>query len=255
MWQRLRGILGTEKAAPDWDELWIERQTYEGGWVRQYPNTAFDRLPEQPEHDDNMWILEEGRYRAITRVDNHYGDILWEYETADADDYYAERRTEARRDEQREELETMSLAEIEAELEGDTTRLDLLPQHKIREQYQKRVNDQQGATTSEQTDHDPITQQKARLAEEALNSEAFTEEYGEAITLSLLVDSETSDPTACSTASESGVSTDIIENTDKFEEVAERTGQGLGAAQGGVTGAAGTIQDGSTPQPERDGEE
>lgn len=132
MLQRLRAFLGVDKDGSDWDEIWIERLTHEGGWVRQYPNTVFDEPPDRPESDNDPWLTWKGRFRAITREDNQYGEILWEYETANADEHYAEQREKAR---QRELLMAMSIEEVEEEYFEGPNRLDALDTSEIRERY------------------------------------------------------------------------------------------------------------------------
>lgn len=232
MIQRLRSLWGSDQDEPEYDAIWIQRQTYKGGWDRQYPNTAFDGIPERPENDDDLWVPGKGRFRAITRVDNHYGDVLWEYKTADADELYDERREEHRRDQQRERLEGMSLEEVEAEWEGDTNHLDLVSEYEIGERYLELMKEQQEEQRQPEKPAEPIEQQKALLGLKALESEAFIEQYGEDIALSVLTDSTSghSGKAEGDTHPFANLMAEMTNNPDQFEDFVGATGAGLGNA-------------------------
>lgn len=232
MMQRLRALLGLDRTVTQAADIWLERQTYQGGWERQYPNTAFDGVPARPETDDNKWLLGPGRYRLVTRTDGRYGAILWEYETADADAQYAERREDAHRNRQREELETMSLDEVKAELYGETNELDLLADWEIRERFL--ALQAETTATSEPPANQNVTTEdlQARFAVQALNSDAFIEQYGESIALDAVLNS--SSDNRAGKHQDVGpfpeLVNEIAHDPEQLEEVGHYAGQGVRAA-------------------------
>ena len=90
--------------------------THQGGWQNYY-QTSYESPPSRPADDDEIRILgsEEGRFRCIRRKDSHIDTVIWEYETASAEETYAARRREAA---QRDQLAEMGPQEICAELEN-----------------------------------------------------------------------------------------------------------------------------------------
>ena len=94
----------------------VQRMTHQGGWQNYY-QTSYESPPSRPARDEDIQILgdEEGRFRCIRRKDSHIDTVVWEYETARAEETYAVRRRE---DAQRDRLAEMEHEEIRTELEG-----------------------------------------------------------------------------------------------------------------------------------------
>ena len=141
MLQRLRTLLsrvtgkwsGTEE-----ETIWVQRMTYQGGWERRLSNFHPDEFREPPTPDDERILPQAGRYRAIRRKNGRLGETVWEYETADAEEYYERQRRKVR---QQERLSQMSVEELDDELTGETNELDLLPWDEIRDQFEERGGD------------------------------------------------------------------------------------------------------------------
>lgn len=138
MLQRLRTLLSRITAkGSDTEEgtIWLQRMTYQGGWERQLPNFHTDEFRERPTSDEAYILPAPGRYRAIRRSNGRLAETLWEYETADAEEYYERQRRKAR---QQERLSEMSVDELHDELSGKTDELNLLSGDEIRDQFEAR---------------------------------------------------------------------------------------------------------------------
>ena len=116
----------------------VQRMTHQGGW-QNYHQASYESPPSRPATDDEIQILgdEEGRFRCIRRKESCIDTVVWEYETARADETYAARRREAT---QRDRLTEMDSEEIRAELE-DRSELTELSWRELFEAYFKRRED------------------------------------------------------------------------------------------------------------------
>lgn len=138
MLQRLRTLLSRvtgKQSGTEEETVWLQRMTYQGGWKRMLPNFHPDEFREPPTPDDEFILPQAGRYRAIRRKNGRLGETLWEYETADAEEYYERQRHQAR---QQERLSQMSVEELHNELLDKTDELDLLSWDEIRDQFEQR---------------------------------------------------------------------------------------------------------------------
>jgi ribosomal protein L29 len=136
MFQRLRELLSIGAETHKESEIWLQRMTYEGGWERMLRNFAQEEFHERPTSDDNPLVMTlPGRYRALRRVNGRHDEVLWEYETDDAEDYYDRQRREQN---QREQMREMSIEDLHAEVWGDANELDEIPLDDIHDQYEAR---------------------------------------------------------------------------------------------------------------------
>lgn len=118
----------------------IQRRTHRGGWKNSHKNIYIPEPEDRPTDDDDWWILDPGHYRHVRRVDGQYDEVLWEYKTSDAEEWYEEQRTQVKieqeRERQRQQLRAMSFEEVKAEYFGETNRLDLLGLDELQERYE-----------------------------------------------------------------------------------------------------------------------
>lgn len=134
MLQRVRDLLTSDDEPLQKGDIWLQRMTYEGGWERMLANVAPEEFLDCPTSDDSFLITLPGRYRAIKRVNGRLDEVLWKYETDDADEYY---ETQQKTDQQRERLYAMSVEDLGAELLGGTNELDELSYSEIQERFEE----------------------------------------------------------------------------------------------------------------------
>jgi len=69
----------------------VQWMTAAGGWKRHKP-FQWEGKYGPPESDDDILIVDPGRYREIRRVDGRIHSVLWTYETAEAQAYYEKQK-------------------------------------------------------------------------------------------------------------------------------------------------------------------
>lgn len=96
----------------------VQLMTPGGGWTRHQP-FHWDGKYGKPDPDDDYLLTGPGRYREIRRVDGRIDEVIWTYETPDADAHYQAEK-------EREKLSELSLDELLTELEqrDETNELD-----------------------------------------------------------------------------------------------------------------------------------
>jgi hypothetical protein len=89
-----------------------------GGWTRHQP-FHWDGKYGKPDPDDDYLLTSPGRYREIRRVDGRIDEVIWTYETPDADAHYQAGK-------EREKLTDLSVDELLSELKqrDEVTELD-----------------------------------------------------------------------------------------------------------------------------------
>lgn len=129
----------------------MQRMTHKGGWKGHLSEVYIPEPEAKPTEDDNWWLDWPGRYRHIRRVDGRIDEVLWTYETADAQEWYDQKREEEqlerKREPQRKRLQEMSFEEVEAEYFGESDELNRLEWEEIRDRYET-LKDQQSESES-----------------------------------------------------------------------------------------------------------
>lgn len=87
----------------------VQLMTPGGGWKRHQP-FHWDGKYGKPDSDDGYLLTSPGRYREIRRVDGRIDEVLWTYETPDAETHY-------RAEKERTKLSELSIGELLTELE------------------------------------------------------------------------------------------------------------------------------------------
>jgi len=123
-WWRLRG------SRVDYE---LHRMSYKGGWQTHWPKVVFKLPMERPTADDE-WPIDgrEGRYRQIRRVDGRIDEVMWTYETDNAEEAYERAR---RREAQLQRLKQMSVEEAADEYLMHTNELDALSREEIKTRH------------------------------------------------------------------------------------------------------------------------
>jgi hypothetical protein len=80
-----------------------------GGWKRHQP-FHWDGKYGEPDPDDDYLLTVPGRYREIRRVDGRIDEVIWTYETPDAEAHYQAEK-------EREQLSDLSVDELLTELD------------------------------------------------------------------------------------------------------------------------------------------
>ncbi len=113
--QRLRERFGKQKRSVQYE---VQLMTPKGGWKRHDP-FHWDRKYGEPDPDDDYLLDTPGRYREIRRVDGRIDEVVWTYETPDAETHY-------QREREREKVTDLSAEDILAELQerDEITELD-----------------------------------------------------------------------------------------------------------------------------------
>ncbi|WP_149799991.1 hypothetical protein [Halorubrum xinjiangense] len=87
----------------------VQLMTPGGGWKRHEP-FHWDGKYGEPDPDDDYLLTVPGRYREIRRVDGRIDEVIWTYETPDAEAHYQAEK-------EREKLSDLSVDELLTELE------------------------------------------------------------------------------------------------------------------------------------------
>ena len=117
----------------------VQRRTFRGGWKNYYAEfdpsgTNSFETPPDPLDLSESTPHPPGAYRCIKRVDGHITTVVWDRETADAETYYEEQQ---RATQQEEQLEEMSLEDVQQTLnEGHT--FDALSPRDVKEEVLKK---------------------------------------------------------------------------------------------------------------------
>ena len=96
----------------------VQLMTPAGGWKRHQP-FHWDGKYGEPDPDDGYLLTTPGRYREIRRVEGRIDEVIWTYETPDAEAHYQAEKERTR-------LSELSITELLSELEqrGEITELD-----------------------------------------------------------------------------------------------------------------------------------
>lgn len=86
----------------------VQLMTPGGGWKRHQP-FHWDGKYGEPDPDDGYLLTVPGRYREIRRVDGRIDEVIWTYETPDAETHYQAEKERAR-------LSELSVDELLTEL-------------------------------------------------------------------------------------------------------------------------------------------
>jgi len=106
LFQRLRDrIVGQDHSV----QYEVQLMTPGGGWKRHQP-FHWDGKYGEPDPDDDYLLTVPGRYREIRRVDGRIDEVIWTYETPDAEAHYQAEK-------EREQLSDLSVDELLTELD------------------------------------------------------------------------------------------------------------------------------------------
>ena len=108
----------------------VQLMTPGGGWKRHQP-FHWDGKYEEPDPDDDYLLTAPGRYREIRRVDGRIDEVIWTYETPDAEAHYQAKK-------EREKLSDLSVDELLTELE-QRNKITTLDQSELIREVKMRV--------------------------------------------------------------------------------------------------------------------
>lgn len=127
LFQRLRDrIVGQDRSV----QYEVQLMTPGGGWKRHQP-FHWDGKYGEPDPDDGYLLTVPGRYREIRRVDGRIDEVIWTYETPDAEEHYQAEK-------EREKLSDLSVDELLTELE-QRNKITTLDQNELIREIKMRV--------------------------------------------------------------------------------------------------------------------
>ena len=96
----------------------VQLMTPAGGWKRHQPFN-WDGKYGKPDRDDGYLLTTPGRYREIRRVNGRIDEVIWTYETPDAEAHYQAEKERSR-------VSELTIDELLSELEQpeEITELD-----------------------------------------------------------------------------------------------------------------------------------
>jgi hypothetical protein len=96
-----------------------------GGWKRHQP-FHWDGKYGEPDPDDGYLLTTPGRYREIRRVEGRIDEVIWTYETPDAEAHYQAQK-------ERTQVSDLTIDELVSELEQRDEIVELDRNELIRE--------------------------------------------------------------------------------------------------------------------------
>jgi len=103
----------------------VQLMTPAGGWKRHQP-FHWDGKYGEPDPDDGYLLTTPGRYREIRRVEGRIDEVIWTYETPDAEAHYQAEK-------ERTQVSDLTIDELVSELEQRDEIVELDQNELIRE--------------------------------------------------------------------------------------------------------------------------
>ena len=103
----------------------VQLMTPAGGWKRHQP-FHWDGKYGKPDRDDGYLLTTPGRYREIRRVNGRIDEVIWTYETPDAEAHYQAEK-------ERSQVSELTIDELLSELEQRDELVELDQSELIRE--------------------------------------------------------------------------------------------------------------------------
>ena len=103
----------------------VQLMTPAGGWKRHQP-FHWDGKYGEPDPDDGYLLTTPGRYREIRRVEGRIDEVIWTYETPDAEAHYQAEK-------ERTQVSDLTIDELVSELEQRDEIVELDRNELIRE--------------------------------------------------------------------------------------------------------------------------
>jgi len=103
----------------------VQLMTPAGGWKRHQP-FHWDGKYGEPDPDDGYLLTTPGRYREIRRVEGRIDEVIWTYETPDAEAHYQAQK-------ERTQVSDLTIDELVSELEQRDEIVELDRNELIRE--------------------------------------------------------------------------------------------------------------------------